>query len=136
MVVRTVRDKGNEEWDVVAEDVGDTFDDSVRLSTFVKCPRKRVLTAITLWISQNICSIKSARRCSGMISDALRGAIQPNVCASLAWTSAEPEHKHTSAQGSKVMLGDTNYFPTLPAAELGVLALRLHRGQVRSRHGK
>ena len=36
-MVRAIRDKGNEEWDVVTEDVGHAFNDSVQLLMFVKC---------------------------------------------------------------------------------------------------
>jgi hypothetical protein len=35
--VRAVGDKGGKERDVVTEDVGDSFDDSVRLLTLVQC---------------------------------------------------------------------------------------------------
>ena len=36
-LVRTVRDKGGKEWDVVTEDVRDVFDDNVRILTLAKC---------------------------------------------------------------------------------------------------
>ena len=36
-MVHAVRDKGNEEWDVVTEDVGDAFDDSIRVLTLAQC---------------------------------------------------------------------------------------------------
>ena len=38
--MRTVQDKGGKEQDIVTEDVGDAFDDSVRLLTLVQCVAK------------------------------------------------------------------------------------------------
>ena len=74
--MRAIRDKGGKERDIVTEDVGDSFDDSVRLLKLVQCVAlARVdydhVVDVPEYLLDKIC-----RRCSGMISDALRGAIQ------------------------------------------------------------